>query len=97
MAINYFAQAQQQVNSFNNSALFVGRHGAKATKQSLVPVLAQAKTQLQSELQKAVGRKQFEYAQRVCDDLVALKVIIDELELRRDVSYAQAQAVTRRR
>ena len=89
MSINHFVAFQSALFSFRNDALFIG--GRKANKQQLVPLIAKASKQLQSDALDAVSRGQFAYAERVVEDICKLDSIIKELSLRKDVAYHIAQ------
>ena len=83
--VNHYVQFQSALFSFRNSALFIG--GRKATHQMLVPLIARAKIQLESEVLDAVSNGHFGYAERVAGDLVALHSTVSDLSLSSDVAF----------
>ena len=88
--INHYVQFQSNLFSFRNSALFIG--GRLATKQQLIPMIAKAKIQLESQILDAVTSGHFGYAERVASDLVALNNTVSDLSLSNDVAYHIARA-----
>ena len=83
--INHYVAFQSALFSFNNSALYIG--GRKATKQQLVPLIAKAQVQLQTDLTSAVNRGSFGYAQRCGESLIALQRTTGQLCLNKDVAH----------
>lgn len=82
--INHYVQFQSALFSFNNDALFIG--GRKATVQQLVPLIAKARVQLDTQATNAIARKQWAYAQRCVDDYIALEKTTARLSLNKDVA-----------
>ena len=83
--INHYVAFQSALFSFNNSALYIG--GRKATKQQLVPLIAKAQVQLQTDLTSAVNRGSFGYAQRCGESLTELQRTTAQLCLNKDVAH----------
>lgn len=83
-----YATFLRNLYSFNNSALYIG--GSKATKMQLVPMIADAREQLQSELSDALQRQQFGYAERVAENLRDLDAKTKGLCLSKDVAFEVA-------
>ena len=83
--INHFVAFQSALFSFRNNALFIGGH--LATPQMLVPLIAKAKMQLESNVLDAVSNGRFSYAERCAGDLVALLSTTSDLNLTSDVAY----------
>jgi hypothetical protein len=80
-----YAHFLQNLYSFNNNALFI--NGRQATKAQLVPMIADARQQLQSELVDAIDRKQWGYAERTAESLQNLESKTRHLNLMKDVAY----------
>lgn len=83
--VNHYVAFQSALFSFNNSALYIG--GRKATKQQLVPLIAKAQVQLQTDLTSAVNRGSFGYAQRCGESLTELQRTTAQLCLNKDVAH----------
>ena len=88
--VNHYVQFQSALFSFRNNALFIG--GRMATPQMLVPLIARAKIQLESQILDAVASGHFGYAERVAGDLVALHSTVSDLSLSSDVAYHIARS-----
>ena len=80
-----YATFLRNLHSFNNNALYVG--GIKATPQMLVPMIADARQQLDAELRDALSRQSFGYAERVADNLQSLETKTRQLNLMKDVAF----------
>lgn len=84
-----YAHFLQNLFSFNNNALFI--NGRQATKQQLVPMIADARTDLQDTLTDAISRKSWGYAERTAESLQNLETITRELNLMKDVAFEIAR------
>jgi hypothetical protein len=82
---NLYATFLQNLYSFNNSALFIG--GIKANKMQLVPMIVDARQQLQAQLSDALQRQSFGYAERVAGNLRDLDAKTKALCLSKDVAF----------
>ena len=80
-----YALFLQNLYSFNNNALYI--NGRQATKQQLVPMIADARQQLQGQLSMAVDRKIWGYAERCAESLGDLQKNNRALCLMKDVAY----------
>ena len=80
-----YATFLQNLYSFNNNALFI--NGRVATKAQLIPMIADARQQLESELVSAISRKQWGYAERCGESLQDLESKTRQLNLMKDVAY----------
>ena len=80
-----YATFLQNLYSFNNNALFI--NGRQATKTQLIPMIADARQQLQTELVDAISRKSWGYAERCGDSLQDLESKTRQLNLMKDVAY----------
>tara|TARA_R100001509_G_scaffold147814_1_gene105286 strand:+ start:1519 stop:1803 length:285 start_codon:yes stop_codon:yes gene_type:complete len=83
-----YATFLQNLHSFNNSALYIG--GIKANKMQLVPMIVDARQQLQAELTDALERQSFGYAERVAGNLRDLDAKTKSLCLSKDVAFEVA-------
>ena len=84
-----YAHFLQNLYSFNNSALYI--NGRQATKQQLVPLIADARTDLQATLADAISRKAWGYAERTAESLQDLETTTRELNLMKDVAFEIAR------
>ena len=84
-----YAHFLQNLYSFNNSALYI--NGRQATKQQLVPLIADARTDLQATLADAISRKAWGYAELTAESLQDLETTTRELNLMKDVAFEIAR------
>ena len=80
-----YAHFLQNLYSFNNNALFI--KGIRANKSQLVPMIADARQQLEGRLQDAITRKQWGFAERTAENLRDLENKTRALCLMKDVAY----------
>jgi hypothetical protein len=80
-----YAHFLQNLYSFNNNALFI--KGVRANKSQLVPMIADARQQLEGQLQDAITRKQWGFAERTAENLRDLENKTRGLCLMKDVAY----------
>lgn len=81
---NHFVKFQSCLFSFNNGALYTN-NGSKASVQFLVPMGACALVQLQTDLNRAIERKSFTYAERIVGDINLLNRLLERHAITRDV------------
>jgi len=80
-----YATFLQNLYSFNNNALFI--NGVRANKMQLVPMIADARQQLEGQLVNAINRKQWGFAERTAESLQDLESKTRALCLMKDVAY----------
>jgi len=80
-----YAHFLQNLYSFNNNALFI--NGRRANKTQLVPMIADARQQLEGQLTQAISRKQWGFAERTSESLQDLENKTRTLCLMKDVAY----------
>ena len=80
-----YAYFLQNLYSFNNNALFI--KGRQANKTQLVPMIADARQQLEGQLTQAISRKQWGFAERTAENLQDLESKTRGLCLMKDVAY----------
>lgn len=80
-----YARFLQCLFSFNNNALYI--NGRQANKAQLIPMIADARQQLEEQLQGAITRKQWGYAERTAESLRDLETKTRGLCLMKDVAY----------
>ncbi len=80
-----YAHFLSNLYSFNNSALFI--NGRLATKAQLIPMIADAREQLDDKLMTAISRKHWGYAERIAEEILDLQTRTRTLNLMKDVAY----------